>query len=94
MEATFDALTPEQSREARRLPGWSRGRLAARAGLAAETLTDFERDLRSPRASTVMALRRALASAGVVFRGGTGVELVEEPSAEETIPPGSVGMAS
>lgn len=59
-------LTPDACRQARLSLGWSPERLAIVAGLAPQTIVQFEREGCSPRPGTVIALRKALKSAGVL----------------------------
>lgn len=79
-------ISSAQCRAGRALLGWSRDYLAAAAGVGKRTIVDFERDARSPQASTVLALRIAFEAAGVTFLaendGGTGV-LISKPAAGE-----------
>ena len=60
-------LTPIQLRAARILAGWSRQQLAKASKTSADTITDFEARGSNPKLLTVMAWRRALEKAGVVF---------------------------
>lgn len=59
--------------------GWSQDELAQRAGVAKQTLADFERGSRSPYARTLADIQKALEAAGVTFidedGGGPGVRL-------------------
>ena len=79
-------LTPAQLRAARALLGWSREDLAAKSGIGAETVKNFELRGSDPRLGTVNKWRRALEVAGVVFieeggrsdEGGPGVRLRAE----------------
>lgn len=57
-------LTPELCRAARAYYGWSQDELAEKAGVGISTLRDFERGVRSPIKQNLLALERALASAG------------------------------
>jgi len=76
-------LTPAQLRAARALVGWSREKLAEKAGVAAETVKRFEFRGSNPKLGTVNKWRRALEAAGVEFidndaksfEGGPGVRL-------------------
>ena len=76
------SITPEQSRAARALLGWSGRDLAEASKVHFTTLSRFERGGDAYR-STVDALRAALEAAGVVFvgageaslSGGAGVRL-------------------
>jgi transcriptional regulator with XRE-family HTH domain len=56
---------PEQSRAARGWLGWSQGELAARAGVAKNTVYLFEAGQRSPTENVLAALRRALEAEGI-----------------------------
>ncbi|MBF0392102.1 MAG: helix-turn-helix transcriptional regulator [Alphaproteobacteria bacterium] len=69
-------LTPEQSRAARALLGWSQQKLAEEAKVAKQTLADFERGARTPYDRTLRDLRAAIEGAGVLIiaaEGGLGV---------------------
>src|SRR4051794_39645965 len=72
-------LTPEQTRAARGLVGWSQTDLAEAAGVARGTLADFEAGKRIPYDRTLQDIRSALESAGVMFveenGNGPGVRL-------------------
>ena len=72
-------MTPEQCKAARALLGRDQEQVASLANVARTTLIDFEKGLRTPRASTIAAIRAALESAGVEFiepnGGGAGVRL-------------------
>lgn len=72
-------ITREQCRAARALVQMSQVSLAESAGLAKQTVIDFERGARNPHKSNLAALRTALEEAGVVFiernGGGPGVRL-------------------
>jgi transcriptional regulator with XRE-family HTH domain len=73
-------LTPAQLRAARALLGWSREDLAAKSGLGAETVKNFELRGSDPKLGTVQKWRRALEAAGVQFidadeMSGPGVRL-------------------
>jgi transcriptional regulator with XRE-family HTH domain len=71
-------FTPAQLRAARALVGWSREKLAKKAGVAAPTVTGFELLGADSKMSTLQKLTRALEAAGVQFLdedeyGGAGV---------------------
>lgn len=77
-------LTPAQARAARALLEWSQKDLAAQAGVAEATVTQFERGNRSPSRAVARSMRAALEAAGVEFiaqgaaspsGGGEGVRL-------------------
>lgn len=59
--------------------GWSQGDLAEQAGVARQTVVDFERGARDPYPNNLAAIRAALETAGVEFLaengGGPGVRL-------------------
>jgi ribosome-binding protein aMBF1 (putative translation factor) len=86
-------ISPAQIRAARALLDWSPDDLAARVGISALTLADFE-TVRRPQDDRVVArIRRTLEAGGVAFiddeRGGPGVRLRENRSAGDqtaTIP--------
>lgn len=46
---------------------WSRDELAARSGVARQTLADFETDKRSPYDRTLADVRRTFEEAGILF---------------------------
>src|SRR4051812_46959192 len=60
-------LTSAQARAGRALLGWSQKELAARAGVAEATVTQFERGARSPSRAVAWAMRSALEAGGVEF---------------------------
>ncbi|WP_431269283.1 helix-turn-helix domain-containing protein [Dankookia sp. P2] len=76
-------ITPAQARAARALVSWSQRDLAAHAGVAEPTITQFERGNRNPSRAVARAIRTALETAGVEFiaahatslTGGEGVRL-------------------
>jgi len=72
-------MTPDQCRAARALKNLEQGDVAERAGVARATVNEFERSVRTPRQSTVDAIRAALEAEGVEFiaenGGGAGVRL-------------------
>jgi predicted transcriptional regulator len=59
-------LTPEICRRARLSLGWSPEKLASAAGLSPPTIAKFEQENCTPRPGTVIALRKALRSAGAL----------------------------
>jgi DNA-binding XRE family transcriptional regulator len=65
-------ITPEQSRGARAMLGWSREELAARCKVSQATLADFEAGKRSPYARTLVDVRKTLEDGGVIFIGANG----------------------
>jgi predicted nucleotidyltransferase len=74
MEQSEDTpLTPEMCRAGRALLGLSQADLAGRAGVARLTVADFERASRKPLAANLVAIRSALATAGVDLLPGGAV---------------------
>lgn len=73
--AIMPALMPEQCRDARRLLGWSRERLAGETGLNTATVGNFERGTRPTSSATVGLIRRALEAVGVEFLADGAVRL-------------------
>lgn len=75
-------MTPEQSRAARGILGWSVRQLAGQAGVGVNTVSRFENSGEAMH-STVLKMQEALEAAGVLFigvgdyqgRGGPGVRL-------------------
>jgi DNA-binding transcriptional regulator YiaG len=65
------AITPEQCRAARAMLNWSQPDLAKAANVGQSTITRFECNARTPRASNLAAIQAALEAAGVVFTPGT-----------------------
>jgi transcriptional regulator with XRE-family HTH domain len=61
-------VTPQTCREARENLGWTPEQLAAASGLALQTVLRFEAQAQQPRASTLIALRKALRAAGGLAR--------------------------
>ncbi|RAI54545.1 helix-turn-helix domain-containing protein [Roseicella frigidaeris] len=90
------SLTPAQGRAGRALLGWSQRELAARAGVAEATVTQFERGTRSPSRAVAWAMRSALEAGGVEFiaagdgsaiGGGEGVRLRAAADVSDADPP-------
>jgi transcriptional regulator with XRE-family HTH domain len=63
-------LGPTQCRAARALLGWSQAELAERAGVAKQTLADFERGARSPYPRTLADIKKVLEAEGIEFMNG------------------------
>jgi transcriptional regulator with XRE-family HTH domain len=63
-------ITPEQSRAARALIGWTQTELAAASNLSMSTIRDFERGQRVPTVNNLAAIRRALEEAGIKILDG------------------------
>lgn len=66
-------ITLAQIKAARALLGWTQEKLAKSASLSLPAVNNIERALVSPRESTLAAIERALAEAGVEFLDTTGV---------------------
>jgi transcriptional regulator with XRE-family HTH domain len=70
-------ISPEQSRAARALLGWSQEDLEKYSRVAKKTIADFERGAQIPYARTLKDIEEALEVGGVVFipedGGGVGV---------------------
>jgi len=74
-----DMITPRQIRAARALLGWSQQQLADKAIVSLNALARLEKGNVDSRVSTVAAIQKALAKAGVEFLSpdvkGEGVRL-------------------
>ncbi|WP_279594069.1 multiprotein-bridging factor 1 family protein [Methylobacterium sp. J-030] len=79
------AMSPAQSRAARGLLGWSEADLAAKVGLDAQLVRDFEAGYGNPPSGQIEALRSALGSAGAVFTDAPtqGVHLAQASGTDE-----------
>lgn len=83
-------VSPSQIRAARSLIGIKQSDLARGAGISLATLNNIERGIGDPRASTLEAIERALAGAGVEFMSDMVSECVklrrlDRPTAYETL---------
>ena len=83
-------VSPSQIRAARALIGIKQSDLARGAGISLATLNNIERGIGDPRASTLEAIERALAGAGIEFMGDAASECVklrrlDRPTAYETL---------
>jgi DNA-binding XRE family transcriptional regulator len=67
---TGAVISPEQSRAARALIGWTQSELAAAADVSMSTIRDFERGARTPGINNLKAIRWALEQAGVEILDG------------------------
>ena len=80
------SISPEQSRGARGLLGWSQADLSKASQTATKTIADFERGAREPYPRTLEDVRTALEKAGVEFiaenGGGAGVRLKKHSKAK------------
>lgn len=72
--ADIQMITPEQIRAARALLNWKQSDLAEKSGISLPSINNIERNIGSPRLSTLEALRGALQSAGIDFIGNNGVQ--------------------
>lgn len=63
-------MTPQESRTARALLGWTQQDLANFANVALSTVADFENGLRNPREPNMTAMATAFYKAGVIFEIG------------------------
>jgi transcriptional regulator with XRE-family HTH domain len=59
-----------QIRAARALLGWTQAQLAANSGLSEISIQKIEKGVTDPRASTLLAIERALDAGGVEFIDG------------------------
>lgn len=66
---TFNIL-PEQCRAARALLDMDQATLAASASVSRNVIIDFEKGRRVPTRNNLIAIRRALEAAGVIFTNG------------------------
>ncbi len=75
------SITGWQCRAARNALGWSLGALAEKTALAERTISDFEREVRTPQKSTLNLLRTTLEATGIEFidenGGGPGIRLAK-----------------
>ncbi|MFG1179004.1 helix-turn-helix transcriptional regulator [Xanthobacter versatilis] len=60
-------ITPQQIRGARAMLGLTQADLAKAAGISATALNNIERGSADPKASTLLAIQKALEAAGVIF---------------------------
>jgi len=81
---TSEMIIPAQVRAARAWLGWTRAELAAKAGVSAESIRDFEIGRTDPRQSTLAKIEQTFREAGVELfeeddqRGrGRGVRFIE-----------------
>ena len=83
-------ITPEQSRAARGLLGWSQQDLANEAGVGIVTVHQLEAGTSQPRRATLDVVRRAFERRGVQFidenGGGAGVRLRQRRRPKTTNP--------
>jgi len=67
-------ITVEQIRAARALLNWNQSDLADKAGLSLPSINNIERQIGSPRVSTMETIRITLSNAGIEFIGNNGVQ--------------------
>jgi transcriptional regulator with XRE-family HTH domain len=60
-------MAPEQSRAARGWLGWSQRELATRAGVALNTVYEFETGRRTTTAANIATMRRAIEAVGITL---------------------------
>jgi transcriptional regulator with XRE-family HTH domain len=74
-------ITPEQSRAARAMLGWSQDDLESRTAVAKKTIADFERGALIPYKRNLGEIQSAFEAAGITFisenGGGAGLRLNE-----------------
>ena len=70
--------TPSQIKAARALLNWKQSELARHAGLSLPSINNIEREVISPRASTMESICNALQDAGIEFIGDNGVQRKKE----------------
>ncbi len=63
-------ITPAQCKEARKLLGWTRERLAPCCGLSLTSLGRFEVGVLFPKSESLASIQHALEEAGVEFTDG------------------------
>jgi len=92
-------MTPEQCRAARALLKWPQVRLASKAGMGESIIRDFESGNRVPNPSKMIAIRRALEAAGILFvsdgqqiAGSLGVRLKAAGSPQHPLTEGEAGI--
>ena len=61
------AISPPQVRAARGLLGWSQDQLVEKSGVPKRTIARFELEESAPQKRTLIAIRNALETAGVIF---------------------------
>lgn len=74
-------MTPKQSRAARGWLGWSQKQLAERAGIALNTVYEFEKGRRMPAAYIITAMRAAIEAEGIRLlfdQDGAGAGIVRQ----------------
>lgn len=68
-------ITPEQSKAARSLLGWTQKELAENAGVGISTVVDFESSKRVPIKNNLVAIRTAFERGSIDFIGKSGVNV-------------------
>lgn len=62
-----DIIRGVQCRAARAMLGWSRKKLSNKSTMAENTLRDFEKQNRDTHINNILAIRKTLEQAGIVF---------------------------
>jgi transcriptional regulator with XRE-family HTH domain len=63
-------ITPQESRAARALLGWTLADLALKANVGVSTVADFETGKRTPMQNNLAAILETFTKAGIVFETG------------------------
>lgn len=71
-------ISYKQIKAARCLLDWRQVDLATKTGLALPTINAIERNIGSPRQSTLMTIKTIFEKEGIEFKGQTGVDLIEK----------------
>ena len=71
-------ITAEQIRAARALLNWKQSDLAKKSGLSLPSINNVERQIGSPRISTLDILKKTLQNAGIEFIDDSGVKKLTE----------------
>lgn len=79
-QAAMETMSPEQSRAARGLLGWSEADLAAKTGLGEDAVRAFEAGTGDPASGFVENLRSAFMAEGIRFTGGAEPGVSRGPS--------------
>lgn len=71
-------ITAEQIKAGRALIGWSQADLAKKSGYSLPAINNIERNVTTPRTSTLKTIQQALEEGGIEFTEGPGVRLQSE----------------